>query len=117
MPSGKLFMGRTIEALMHTMRNAPDKIASASRRPDLPSRPPDLIEESGDVPFVEVGGPNHLMDGSPSVLAAAPRQSSARPAASGGATRPLTDESIAFQAFPHLTAVLSPARDRFIPEL
>jgi Mrp family chromosome partitioning ATPase len=110
MPSGKLFMGRTIEALMHTMRNAPDKTPPVSRRTDL-------LDEAQEVPFVEVGGPNHAMDGSPSVLAAAMRQNGARPVLSNGAVKSQMDESIAFQAFPHLTAVLSPARDRFIPEL
>src|SRR5262245_39639847 len=101
MPSENLFMGRTIEALMHTTRNAPDKTASVSRYLDR-------NEESNEIPFVEVGGPNQAMDGSPSVLAT--RQNGARPTVSSDAAKRLTEEGIAFQAFPHLTAVLSPAR-------
>jgi Mrp family chromosome partitioning ATPase len=45
------------------------------------------------------------------------RQNSAGPALFGGTAKSLTDEGIAFQAFPNRTPVLSPARDRFIPEL
>jgi Mrp family chromosome partitioning ATPase len=110
MATGKLFMGRTIEALMHTTRNAPEKPSSVSRHHDR-------NDQSDEIPFVEVGGPNQAMDGSPSVLAGASRQNGARTAISSPAAKTLTDEGVSFQAFPHLNAVLSPARDRFIPEL
>src|SRR5262245_61872446 len=57
------FMGRILQAL----RQKPDR--PATPRVHLPEQDP---EPSDEMPFIEVGGPNRLVEASPSVLASGP---------------------------------------------
>src|SRR5438876_5319634 len=62
-------MGRTLDILKHTrtgpitLRIAPNLSPGSSSAVDL------LAEDGGEIPFVEVGGPNHELHGSARVLA------------------------------------------------
>src|SRR5438094_454748 len=67
-------MGRTLDILKQTRGN-PLSLKIASNLPPIPS--PTILplpESAEEVPFIEVGGPNHALQGSAGVLAQSDRR-------------------------------------------
>src|SRR5437870_11294355 len=67
-------MGRTLDILKQTRGN-PLSLKIASNLPPIPS--PTILplpENAEEVPFIEVGGPNHALQGSAGVLAQSDRR-------------------------------------------
>lgn len=102
-------MGRILEALKRTdgpLRQASGHVSRGTQR----EAPADVVPpEPAEVPFIEVGGPDRTVEGSPSVLAV----SSPKAAPPGGAASPGGPRATAagawavtFQARPVVSAPL-----------
>lgn len=110
-------MGRILEALMYGGRRSSLGIRAATL--PIASVEPVSSEssESGEVPFIEVGGPGAAVEGSALVLASSRHPAAPAPAAVPSPGQPETPVTVAFQPADHPAVSLVPAGQRFAPPL
>jgi Mrp family chromosome partitioning ATPase len=117
-------MARMREVLWKVDSAHPPCAEPASAPATVPTLTPAQEE---DVPFIEVGGPQKLVEGSPSVMAvrtglvgvnktvSAPAQGAAAPVSAAAEAKPVV--KLAFRPLMQMETALAPAAERFAKEL